>query len=61
MFVFADCAIYAAKGWGLISEVKIPVQELGGQREEGAHFREIWIVMFTVVGSILDGNFYMDM
>ena len=39
-FIFADGAIFAAYGRGLINEVKIPVQELGGQRGEGAYFRE---------------------
>ena len=27
---------------GLIKEVNIPVQELGGEREEGLIFRIIW-------------------
>ena len=30
---------------GLIHEVKIPVQELGGQRREGAYFRENMVVV----------------
>ena len=38
MFFFADDA-FCSMG-GLISKVKIPVQELGGQRGEGAYFRE---------------------
>ena len=40
MFIFADGALFAALGWELINEVRIPVQERGGQRGEGAYFRE---------------------
>ena len=32
-------------GRGFINEVKIPVQEFGGQRGEGAHFRENTVVI----------------
>ena len=35
---------------GLINEVKIPVQELGGQRGEGAYFRE---------NTVYDSNAYV--
>ena len=39
-FIFADSALFAVYGRGLINEVKTPVQELEGQRGEGAYFRE---------------------
>ena len=39
-FIFADGAIFAAWRRGLINKVKIPVQELGGQKGEGAYFQE---------------------
>ena len=39
-FIFAGGAILLHRGGGLINEVKIPVQELGGQRGEGAYFLE---------------------
>ena len=34
------CAVYLLGGRGLIIEANIPVQELEGQRGEGAYFRE---------------------
>ena len=37
--IFANSAIFAAYGQGLINKIKILVQELGGQRGEGANFR----------------------
>ena len=40
-FIFADGAILAAYWLGLINEVKILVQELGGQRG-GLILRRIW-------------------
>ena len=36
-------------GAGLIDEAKIPVQELGGQRGEGAYFRENTIYYLSYV------------
>ena len=38
-FIFADGALFATQVRGLIHEVKIPVQELGGQRGEGLIFK----------------------
>ena len=48
-FSFADNAIFVAYGGELIFDVKIPVQELGGQRGGGTYFREN-----TVLESLLD-------
>ena len=39
-FIFADGALFATQGQGLINEVKITVQKLGGLRGEGAYFRQ---------------------
>ena len=43
-FNFADYVIFAALGQGLMNEVKIPLQELGGQRGEGAYFQENLVI-----------------
>ena len=42
------CAVYLV-GEGLIVEANIPVQELEGQRGEGAYFREDTVVVFHVI------------
>ena len=49
MFVFADNAFLYRRGWGVISEAKIPMQELEGQREEGAYFWEDTAYIFNTI------------
>ena len=46
LFLLADnaiCEVYIGLR-RLISKIKIPVQELGGQKREGAYFGRIWYI-----------------
>ena len=53
--IVRTCAVYLVGG-GLIIEANIPVQELEGQRGEGAYFREdtviFRLILYTVICQI---------
>ena len=45
MYIMCSLSIYLVGG-GLIIEANIPVQELEGQRGEGAYFREDTVICY---------------
>ena len=49
------CAVYLVGG-GLIIEAHIPVQELEGQREEGAYFREDTVYTLLLVSRVFGAS-----
>ena len=49
-FILLMVHFFAAYGQGLINRVKVPVQELGGQRGEGAYFCENTVHVLTYYG-----------